>query len=103
MWLTIAEWDGESQLGEVLGYVESETEHEAQAWANNGGWFLDKLDIDRPESFSIEVMTSEDFYASYGNRMPLRNNLTPKPERVLSHYELGLKMCADHYAFYSKY
>lgn len=99
-WLTIATVEGASKMGEVLGYVLSDTEQEAESLARQGGWWLDELKLDeRPDDLFFEVMSEPDFRECYGNRMPLRNDLTPEPKAVETEYERSVRVCADHYAW----
>ena len=75
-WLAIVECDGPDQMGAVLGFLVGDSEDQVSNIPR--GELLDALELfiteEVPDDVSVEYMTVQDFYESYGNRMPLGTN-----------------------------
>ena len=75
-WLLLVEDDGTDGLGRVLGYVVGPNELSLSNLPR--GEVFDSLELfmdgEVPDDVCVEVIQVEDFYESYGNRMPLSGN-----------------------------
>ena len=76
-WLAVVTCDGSDGMGEVLGYCFGEAEDSVCGIPR--GELFDALDLfmdggDVPDDVSVEYCTAEEFWDSYGDRMPLGNN-----------------------------
>ena len=76
-WLLIAEDDGPDGNGRVLGYMCFKDEETAQETARRRGEICDWMGLyigeDIPDVFAIEVMTYDEFFECYRDKMPLKN------------------------------
>lgn len=78
-WLVVGTQVGADGMGYVVAYLEYPTEYEARLWEGRRGETCDAMKLflgePIPEDFSIEITSADEYYADYGNRMPLRNKM----------------------------